>query len=83
MILGLFIISVYTMSSLLSLISSENLSALLIFGFPFVAEALIILAKMIPENALENQKYVVKSEEVIENDLTEGLLKREESAPKT
>jgi len=49
MTLGLYILAVYTIGSLLSLIREDNLKAIIPFGLPFMAEALIILAKVIPE----------------------------------
>ncbi len=41
---------------------------------PFIAEALIISIKLCPATALEKQEYVIKNEQLIENDLTENLL---------
>ena len=49
MILGLHVFAVYAFGSLLSLLRNENLSALIAFGLPFIAEALIIIAKVMPE----------------------------------
>jgi hypothetical protein len=77
MSLGLYIFAVYTIGSLLSLIRNDNLSAIIPFGLPFMAEALIILAKVIPEGDTQSISIVVRGAEV-ENDLSESLLPKEE-----
>ena len=75
MTLGLYILAVYTIGSLLSLIREDNLKAIIPFGLPFMAEALIILAKVIPEADTQTSILVVRGPE-IENDLSESLLPR-------
>jgi hypothetical protein len=78
MTLGLYISALYTFGSMLSLIRKENLSALITFGLPFMAEALIIITKIMPEADKIDVPMVVRSEGVIENDLNERLLPKEE-----
>ena len=78
MSLGLYILAVYTIGSLLSLIHEDNLAAMIPFGLPFMAEALIILAKVIPEADTQSTLMVVRAAEV-ENDLSESLLPKGET----
>lgn len=78
MTLGLYIFALYTFGNMLSLIRKENLSALITFGLPFMAEALIIITKIMPDSEKINVPMVVRSEGVIENDLNERLLPKEE-----
>jgi hypothetical protein len=80
MSLGLYILAVYTIGSLLSLIREDNLAAIIPFGLPFMAEALIILFKVIPEADGQSTLMVVRGAEV-ENDLSESLLPKGEPKP--
>ena len=80
MSLGLYILVVYTIGSLLSLIREDNLAAIIPFGLPFMAEALIILAKVIPEADTQTTLMVVRAAEVV-NDLSESLLPKGETKP--
>ena len=80
MSLGLYILAVYTIGSLLSLIREDNLAAIIPFGLPFMAEALIILFKVIPWADSQSTFMVVRGAEV-ENDLSESLLPKGELKP--
>jgi hypothetical protein len=80
MSLGLYILAVYNIGSLLSLIREDNLAAIIPFGLPFMAEALIILFKVIPEADGQSTLMVVRGAEV-ENELSESLLPKGEPKP--
>ena len=75
--LGLHVFAVYAFGSLLSLVRPENLGALVAFGLPFILEAAVIAAKVMPASHVEGGQIVRMGRSEIENDLSESLLPKE------
>jgi len=70
MTLGFVMCTVYLFGSMLSLLSKENLGALLAFGIAFFAESAMIASKM---QIIEKEAITIVKPN-IENDLEEKLL---------
>jgi hypothetical protein len=69
--------AIFMISSILSLLSGGNLSAIMVFAIPYWIEPLVILYNLIPEPCNEHQ--IVDTRNLEENDLSESLLPKHDS----